>query len=59
MFDDTYELVLSDALGTSYGFYRDVYNLSEAGHFENKDHKNLLDQIKGVVDTAISKLKSK
>jgi len=35
MFDDTYELVLSDSLGTSYGFYRDVYNLSKAGHLEN------------------------
>ena len=59
MFDDTFELVLSDDLGQSYGLYRDFYSLSNAGHFEGKDNKNILDQIKDVIDEAISKLNSK
>ena len=59
MFDDTYELILSDALGTYYGFYRDVYKLDEAGHFEAVDNMSLLEQMEIVLEKIISKLNSK
>tara|TARA_Y100001968_G_C19167270_1_gene623866 strand:+ start:83 stop:754 length:672 start_codon:yes stop_codon:yes gene_type:complete len=57
LFDNTYELILSDNLGDLKGLYRDYYDLSSSGNFEPK-RTSLLEQIETIVNDAISKLES-
>ena len=56
MFDEKYELILSDALGTSSGLYMDFYNLSSAGYLEGNipETEELLELIEKVVKKAVN-----
>ncbi len=56
MFDEKYELILSDDLGASSGLYMDYYNLSSAGYLEQNVPKveELLTLIKKVVKESVA-----
>ena len=56
MFDNTFELVMTNELGTTYAINRDNYNLADAGFFESKQ-VDWLDDLKIFLKETIEKIK--
>ena len=56
MFDNTFELLMTDDLGTSYSINRENYNLSNAGFFENNRTQVDFEDLKSLIKKTVNEL---